>query len=83
MATYERLDYGSSDGCQIGGASTDKVAFHGSTPAVQASNVAAITVTGYATGLIGFATSAQFVAATDAINSILTCLKNKGLMASS
>mgnify|MGYP001574391092 CR=1 FL=1 len=35
MATYERLDYGSPDGCQIGGASTDKVAFYGGTPVVQ------------------------------------------------
>lgn len=35
MATYERLDYGSSDGCQIGGAATDKVAFYGSTPVTQ------------------------------------------------
>ena len=35
MPTYERLDYGSSDGCQIGGAATDKVAFYGITPATQ------------------------------------------------
>lgn len=83
MATYERLDYGSPDGCQIGGASTDKVAFHGSTPVVQAANVTAVLTTGAATALVGFASTAQLNAATDAINSILTCLKNKGLMASS
>lgn len=35
MATYERLDYGSSDGCQIGGAATDKVGFYGAVPVVQ------------------------------------------------
>lgn len=35
MATYERLDYGSTDGCQIGGAATDKVGFYGTTPAAQ------------------------------------------------
>ena len=35
MATYERLDYGSPDGSQWGGASTDKVAFYGSTPTAQ------------------------------------------------
>ena len=32
MATYERLDYGSSDGCQIGGtggSTGDKIAFYG------------------------------------------------------
>ena len=35
MATYERLDYGSPDGSQWGGTSTDKIAFYGSTPSVQ------------------------------------------------
>lgn len=35
MASYERLDYGSSDGCQIGGAATDKVGFYGTVPATQ------------------------------------------------
>lgn len=34
MATYERLDYGSPDGCQIGD-STAKVAFYGRVPVVQ------------------------------------------------
>lgn len=37
MATYERLDYGSPDGCQIGGASTDKIGFYGTTPVVKPS----------------------------------------------
>lgn len=36
MATsYERLDYGSDDGVQIGGAATDKIGFYGKVPAVQ------------------------------------------------
>lgn len=35
MATYERLDYGSDDGCQIGIAATDKVGFYGATPVAQ------------------------------------------------
>ncbi len=35
MATYERLDYGSPDGCQIGGATSNKVAFFGKTPITQ------------------------------------------------
>ena len=37
MATYERLDYGSSDGCQIGGAAMDKIGFFGATPIVKPS----------------------------------------------
>jgi hypothetical protein len=35
MATYERLDYGSADGSQWGGAATDKVGFYGKVPVVQ------------------------------------------------
>ena len=35
MATYERLDYGSPDGSQWGGTSTDKVGMYGLTPTVQ------------------------------------------------
>ena len=35
MSSYERLDYGSPDGCQIGGAATDKVGFYGAVPVVQ------------------------------------------------
>lgn len=35
MASYERLDYGSDDGCQIGGAATNKVGFYGKAPATQ------------------------------------------------
>ena len=35
MPTYERVDYGSDDGCQIGGAATDKIGFYGKTPATQ------------------------------------------------
>lgn len=35
MATYERLDYGSPDGCQIGGAASDKIGFYGKVPVVQ------------------------------------------------
>lgn len=35
MATYERVDYGSPDGSQWGGSSTDKVGFYGAVPVVQ------------------------------------------------
>lgn len=33
--TYERLDYGSPDGSQWGGTSTDRIGFHGATPSVR------------------------------------------------
>ena len=35
MATYERVDYGSDDGCQIGGAAADKIGFYGKVPVIQ------------------------------------------------
>lgn len=53
MATYERLDYGSSDGCQIGGTS-DKVALYGAVPVVQRPYSSAVHATA------GIATSSSF-----------------------
>lgn len=46
MPTYQRVDYGSDDGSQWGGASTDKLGFYGYTPVVQraAANQAASVV---------------------------------------
>lgn len=41
----ERLDYGSADGCNIGGAATDKVGLYGVTPVVQASATTAALTT--------------------------------------
>ena len=35
MATYERLDYGSPDGSQWGGSSSEKIGFYGATPMSQ------------------------------------------------
>jgi hypothetical protein len=35
MPTYERLDYGSDDGAQLGGAATAKIGFYGATPVTQ------------------------------------------------
>lgn len=37
MATYERVDYGSPDGAQFGGAATDKIGFFGATPVAKPS----------------------------------------------
>ncbi|MBK6906382.1 MAG: hypothetical protein IPH08_04440 [Rhodocyclaceae bacterium] len=35
MATYERIDYGSADGSQMGGSASDKLGFYGKVPVVQ------------------------------------------------
>jgi len=49
MATYERLDYGSPDGCRIGGAASDKVGFYGATPVVQRATATTHTTTNVVT----------------------------------
>ena len=48
-----------------------------------AANVTAVLTTGAATGLVAYATTAQLQAHVDATNSILTALKNAGIMLSS
>lgn len=37
MPTYERIDYGSPDGSQWGGSSSDKLGFYGATPVTRPS----------------------------------------------
>jgi hypothetical protein len=49
MATYERIDYGSDDGCQMGVAATDKIGFYGATPVVQRATASTHTTTAVVT----------------------------------
>lgn len=82
MATIERLDYGSEDGSQWGGASTDKLACYGETPVVQASAITAVNTTGATSSTpFGFTTSTQANAIVTAVNSIITALQNFGVTA--
>lgn len=59
------------------------VGFNGQAPAAPAAVVAAVTTTAPSVTVFGFTTTAQFNNLIAAVNSILTCLKNAGLMASS
>lgn len=69
MASYERLDYGSPDGSQIGGASTDKFAFYGETPVDQGAAVTTLATTPTATDIA------------TAVNSIISRLQDIGIIA--
>ncbi len=82
MPSYERLDYGSDDGCQIGGAATDKVGFYGTTPATQPTNAdqAALTLTTATTAGFGFSTSAAFNAFTAQLENIRASLVTLGII---
>ena len=64
MPTYERLDYGSPDGSQWGGASSDALGFYGVTPVVRQS--------------IGLGVSTVTHAST-AISTVVEALKTVGL----
>ena len=77
MATYERVDYGSPDGCHIGGDSTDKVAFFGATPVVQRPYSSAVHLSSE------LATSASFGATQlAAVNEVQATLLALGVWAS-
>ncbi len=54
MATYERLDYGSDDGSQWGGAASDKLGFYGKVPVIQRAYSSALHATS------GISSSADF-----------------------
>lgn len=74
MPTYERVDYGSPDGSNWGGSSTDKIAFYGTTPIVQRSGAA------QATSLVGTASSTAVAADVKAaIIEIMNTLQAVGL----
>lgn len=68
MATYERIDYGSADGSQLGGAATDKLGFFGATPVVQQAITAVATAT------------ATTTLNETKINRLYTALRNLGLI---
>jgi len=65
------LTNGNDDGHGIGLAASAKLAMYGQTPVTQCANVAQLT-----------ASTETTTSCATAINSILTCLKNLGIMAS-
>ena len=73
------------DGAHFGGAATDKIGFYGQSPVVQAATIASVTTTGATstTNAYGYTTAAQADAIVTAVNSVVTALKNLGLIASS
>lgn len=82
MATYERLDYGSPDGSQWGGASTDLLALHGATPCDQAAAILTALTTGVVlTTGAGFASTAQLQSMVDSLNAVIVALREKGIIA--
>lgn len=71
MATYQELTDGRPDGAHVGQNASDLVAFHGATPVDQYALIATVTASTTLTSIVS------------ALNSVLTLLSEKGLMAAS
>jgi hypothetical protein len=84
MATNEyQLSDGRPEGAVLGQSSSDLIAFHGAEPCDQSPTAASVTTTASTTTTpAGYATTTQADAVITAVNAILVCLKEKGLMAS-
>ena len=82
MPTYERLDYGSPDGSQWGGSSSELLGLHGATPCDQAAAIVAVGTSIPVAACASFGlTSTQLTALVTAVNSIITALAEKGITA--
>lgn len=88
-ATFEILDYGSSDGAQIGRLSTDLVGFYGATPVarntsttlnISTTTTVSLSTIGTATTSWAFATNTEVVAIATVVSSMQMALKQIGLM---
>ena len=69
-----------SGGMLLGDTSSELVAFHGATPTDQCAAISTLTLTTSLQSGFGFQTSAGFNAFITAFASVLTCLKDHGLM---
>lgn len=65
----------------VGTTASSKFGVHGATPVVQSSAATTVSTTAPVSGAFGYETSAQAIAILTAVNLIITCLKNHGLMA--
>lgn len=72
-----------SDGLYVGQSATDKVGFYGTTPVAQYATIAAVNTTASTstTNAFGYTTSTQADAIVTALNSVITALKNIGIVA--
>ena len=82
--TYERLDYGSTDGSQWGGTSTDTLGFYGAVPQPQLgiTTLISTTVSISTAGVYGFTTSTEAMALVRAVSSMAQMLVSTGLFRS-
>lgn len=80
MALKELSDKG-PDGTRLGQSAADLIAFHGSTPCDQSAAATSVSTPIVSIGGYGFTSSTTLFTLTAAIDAIIVCLKEKGLMA--
>ena len=79
---YEQVTYNGPAGAQVGSSSSEKIAFHGSTPVDQYAAIGDQSINALISGsVVGFTTSASFSSTVEKVNSILAALREKGLIA--
>jgi len=80
---YEQTGYNGPDGQQMGRATTEKIAFYGSTPLAQQTVSSAISTTASisTSGVYGFSTSTEALQVVNAVSTIAYALKQLGLVA--
>lgn len=84
MAAGQQLSNLNPSGTTLGQSAADLISLHNATPVAQATFVAQQSIAALSvSGVVGFTSSTSFSSAMEKINSILTVLINKGLMAAS
>ena len=86
MATYEKLDYGSPDGSNWGGATTDKLGCYGATPVVQypscgaASTYTVFSQTSSDVTTFGFSSALQMSSFIRQVSTLTVACRNFGII---
>lgn len=78
----KQLSDGSSDGTVLGQSASDLIGFHGTSGTDQAAATTSVSSGGVSIGGWGFSTSVVANGIVTALNDVIACLKEKGLMAS-
>lgn len=78
----KQLSDGNPTGTTLGQDATDLISFHGASPCDQSPKGTAVSTPVVSIGGYGFTSSTTLFTLTAAIDAILVCLKEKGLMSS-
>ena len=81
MATINELSDKGPDGTRLGQSAADLISFHGATPCDQSAIATSVVSSGVSLGGWGFSVSTAAAGLVSELNLVITCLREKGLMA--